>query len=250
MNPLKEKIFTEKEIEVFERTVAGHERDWFGNIFAISDDLKNNVLMEGYYMTYPPEKVEEYLKKRYGKYAIVETYAVDNGVIIFRIGVYNDEDSKRIVDKDMSLCGYYPSKVDVLGNNTQYIIYEPRNQKTINKVVKDKGVIYHLTKASLYKKIEEIGLCPRTGNKRFNYPERVYFLLQKPAPNAVSEIITQLREYDKNRREDDAYVLLKVDTKELEVNFFFDPNAADCVYTKENIPPQFISIEEEYAKKS
>ena len=175
MNPLKQKIFTEEEIERFKKSLPGHERDGFWNIFSIPSSLKENVLMEGYYMTYPPEDVKKFLKKRYGEYAIVETYEAENGVIIFRICVYNDEDSKRIVDKDMSLCGYYPSFMEVIGNSTQYIIYEPRNQKAVNRVVKSKGFIYHITKTSLYGKIQKIGLCPRTGNKRFNYPERVHY---------------------------------------------------------------------------
>lgn len=250
MNPLKEKIFTEEEIEKFKRSLPGHEMDNFGNIFAIPNSLKENILMEGYYMTYPPEKVKKYLKNRYGEYAIIETYERDNGIIVFRIGVYNDEDSKRIVDKDMSLCGYYPSFVEIIGNTTQYIIYEPRNQKSVNEIVKTKKYVYHFTKESLYEKIKNVGLCPRTNNKRFNYPERVYLMLEKPTPKNASKFITQLMASDKNKRDDDVYVLLKIATKDLDMDFFFDPNAENCVYIKENILPKFISIEERYIRNN
>ena len=251
MRPLAEKIFTEEEIEKFKRSLAGHEMGGLDNIFAIPKEMKENTLMEGYYKTYPVEDVKRYLKKRYGRHAIVETFENENGVILFRVGVYNDEDSKRVVDRDMSLCGYYPSLVDVVGDgSTQYIIYEPRYQDPVTEFVKKLGCVYHITKKSVVEKILEIGLCPKTNNKRFNYPDRIYLFLHQPSDATARTLISQFRLYDKNKWEgDNEYVLLKVDTAEIECEFFFDPNAEDCVYTKDNIHPKYISIEKEYLLK-
>ena len=110
------------------------------------------MLTEGIFMTYPPEKVEKYLKKRYGKYAFVERYKNENNIDLFRIGFYNDEDSKKTVDNDMALCGYFPSLEHITPDSTTiYVTYEPKHQDNVNDKVFSKDYIFHLTPTSKIK---------------------------------------------------------------------------------------------------
>ena len=73
-------------------------------------------------------------------------------------------------------------------------------------------------------------------------------MVEKPDTNDAYKIIWQLRNSDSNKLENDTYVLLKADTSNLDIDFFFDPNAENCVYTKENVQPKLITVEEEYKK--
>ena len=108
-------------------SVLFHLKESFDNPFSLPEKLKNKILMEGIFSTYEPSKVEKYLKKRYGKYAYVERFNNENGIEVFRIGVYNDEENKNVVNKDMALCGYFPSIEDCsYDGSTLYITYEPK----------------------------------------------------------------------------------------------------------------------------
>ena len=213
----------------------------YTNIFSISDNLRNNPLMEGYFRTYPLSKVEKFLKQRYGNAAKVSVEKKENGEKAFHVYIWNDEKNKEIVDKDMSLCGYYPSITEISSDGTTLlIVYEPRFQNKVNEIVKERPFLYHVTKKSRLNKILANGLSPRTENKLFVYPDRIYFFLNQPSRQELELLTAQLKENDKGFRKGDSYVLIKVSTQGLKNNFFFDPNTDECVYTKENIPPQFI----------
>ena len=220
-------------------------RNSFNNPFTMSESLRNNVLMEGYFMTYPMDKVKKYLEKRYGDGAEVDIVKGDNNELVFLIRTADSDFNQEIIDKDLSLCGYYPSFVEKK-SGIRDIQYEPRHQKPVNKIVYNKKYLYHLTTKSHLPKIMEIGLCPKTNNKKFKYPDRIYFFLQKPSIKEINDIIEQFEPYEKNIN--DKHVLLQIDVKDLNIDFFFDPNAEKAVYTKDNIPSNNIQVIEEYNK--
>ncbi len=256
--PLKIKL-TENDIEKMVNSVIFHLNESLTNPFSLPDELKSNPLMEGYYATYPVDKVEKYLKKRYGKYAYIDCFENDNEVNVFRIGIYNDKENESVVDKDMALCGYFPSTKNVTNDGKMlYIFYEPRHQNKINELVQDEEYIYHLTKTSKVDKILKNGLTPRTDNKKFKYPDRVYFFLHEPYMDDCLCLMQQFHaEEAKNKKimpYNGTYILLAIDTEEIkDVNFSYDPNAFDCIYTYDNIPPSAIEIvceiEQEYLNK-
>ena len=247
--PLKVKL-TESDIRKMVKGVFFHLNESFDNIFTMSDEMKTSPLMEGYYMTYDPKDVAKFLKKRYGKYAFVETYKNENNIVLFRIGVYNDIDSKNVVDKDMNLCGYYPSKIQVSHDkSTQFITYEPRHQNKINELVRNEKYIYHLTPTTKVEKILKNGLSPKTNNKKFQYPDRVYFFLHQPTKTICLNLIKQFHREEmesfKNGKiktvYNGTYTLLKIDTKKIQnIDFSYDPNAFDAIWTYQNIQPDAI----------
>ena len=71
--PLKYEL-TEEDLKKMTNSIIFHLKESFDNPLSMPKELKNNPLMEGYFETYPSEKVEKYLKKRYGKYAYVDRY--------------------------------------------------------------------------------------------------------------------------------------------------------------------------------
>lgn len=233
-SPLKYKL-TEEDIEKMVRGILFHLKESFDNPFT-----NNHNLTEGIFSTYKPEKVEKYLKKRYGEYAFVERYTNENKVEIFRIGFYNDEDGEKIVNKDMSLCGYFPSYIWITEDGTiKYITYEPQHQKSVKGLIENRRYIYHLTPEN---KIQKIGLVPKTNNKKFKYPSRIYFFLNKPTKYTCIDLITQFSDATENEYWG-KYNLLEIDTRKVgDADFFFDPNAKQCVYTYDNIPPESLKI--------
>ena len=260
--PLKKnRSFSEKDIERLTNSIMFHLKESLLNPFTMSKELKESPLMEGVFSTYEPEKVKRYLEKRYGKYAFVETFENDNNVTIFRIGVYNDEENKHVVDSDMALCGYFPSETKVSKDGTTlYIYYEPRHQNKVNELVQDEEYIYHLTHTNKVNKILKNGLVPKTNNKKFLYPDRIYCFLHEPDVDDCLILMKQFynEELKKAKQKNitvynGTYTLLKIDTELVKnIDFSYDPNAIDCVYTYDNIPPQAITIErvieQEYIK--
>lgn len=253
--PLKYEL-TEEDLKKMTNSIIFHLKESFDNPLSMPKELKNNPLMEGYFETYPSEKVEKYLKKRYGKYAYVDRYENDNGVEVFRIGIYNDEDGIKVVDKDMSLCGYFPSMKDIKGEMI-YMFYEPRHQNKVNELVNDEEYIYHLTPSNKVEKILQNGLCPKTNNKKFNYPDRIYFFLHEPEKDDCLQLMKQFYLEDVKNQNKVAYkgpyTLLRIDTEQIKgVNFSYDQNAYECIYTYDNISPEAIEFvcefKQEYKK--
>lgn len=214
----------------------------FDNIFSLPNEIRNNVLMEGYFRTYDIDVDLKYLKKRYGDAALVCTVTGENGVQDFEIITADIERNREIIEKDMSLCGYYLAYEEKNKNGQVTMQFEPRFQNKINEIVHQKQYIYHLTPTVNVGKIMMYGLTPKTKNKKFQYPSRVYFFLNKPNKQTCKSLIRQFNGFSSMHFND--YTLLKVEVKQVQdCNFYYDINAQDCVYTKENIPKQAISID-------
>lgn len=250
--PLKEKL-TKEDINRITNGVVSHLKETFDNPFTMSEFLRNSPLMEGYFKTYPTDKIIKYLQKRYGEYASIQVMENENGIEVFIIGFYDDKNSEDVINKDMALCGYFPS-ISRVTDKIKYIQYEPRHQNHINEIVQDVEYIYHLTPTNKVKKIFKNGLTPRTNNKLFKYPDRIYFFLNEPYYYELQSIIKQFyMEELKKGKENKKYIpytgtytFLAIDTEMVKnCNFYYDPNLFDAIYTKDNIPPQAISIVEE-----
>lgn len=210
-----------------------------GNILTHSEGCKKTRLSEAYYATYPIDKVVQYLKKRYGNSANVERFEGENGEEVIMVVMGNSDYNQNIVDSDLSLCGYFPSYVENIGKQRN-VTYEKRFQDSVSDIVEERGTIYHLTRRDRLEKILRNGLCPRTEDKMFNYPDRVYFFLEAPSIEECKFYIEQLARYTKDHSKD--YVLLEIDIEDLGIEFYYDPNLSEAVYTKENVPPNRISV--------
>lgn len=103
--------------------------------------------------------------------------------------------------------------------------------------------MYHLTSKRHLDKIQKIGLAPKSKEKIAKHSERIYLA------NSLDGIKALLNN-DKFYPGEIGFVVLSINIGELlkrrVIKFFEDPMFSDYgVYTYENIPPQFISIEKE-----
>ena len=203
--------------------------------------------MEGILRTYEPEKILGFLEKRYGDAAIVQIVKGENDEKVFMIKTGDIDSNQEVIDRDMALCGYFPSHVEKW-KNERTIQYEPRHQNTVNDKVHEKKYIYHLTQSQKVSKILRNGLAPKTNNKKFKYPGRVYFFLSEPSYEKCLSLMNEFyrEELRKNHgleAYEGPYTLLKINAEQLvNVDFSYDPNAEDCVYTYDNIPPKYIEV--------
>ena len=236
--------------------------------FSISYE-KRNKLMEGYYATYPIEKVIDYITNRYSLaknindfisgdangYARIEVG--DNNEKMIAVYLPTNKYDKKNIESDMSLCGYYLSLIQPF-QNCDILYFEKRIQNNVNDILKNTDVIYHVSPLKYKNKITEIGLIPKTLSKLSNHPERIYFTLNKNYCGPIayefyntvkekyeSETNLILKEKYRKELEDKSYVIFKVNIKEIKdkINFYYDPNMMEGIYTKENIPPTCIEID-------
>jgi hypothetical protein len=114
--------------------------------------------------------------------------------------------------------------------------------------INDNSIFYHTAPIAFYNKIIENGLIPKALNKIANLNPRIYLYTKKDF-KIISSLITQL--FLKNKMEyqyKKKYILFEIYVGEIEpkIRLFMDPDGKDCVYTYDNIPPQFIKGIGEY----
>lgn len=237
-------LITSKQFEDFlkrakGKTVLNRSHD-FLNLFNISDKERKTPLVEAYFSTYPIETVLNFLKKRYHDEIYAQKREEANGEEVIYVEFDDLDENQRLIDEDMSLCGFYPSEVKVDGKR-RIVCYEKRHQKSVNDIVQEIGKIYHFTRRKSLQKIMKIGLCPRSDNERFDYPERVYFYLE-PLSIRDCKCFVRMLAQGTNEPLNLDYALLEINVGGLDVNFYYDPNLSNSVYTTENIPPENIKI--------
>lgn len=226
-----------------------------------------NSLMEGYYSTFPIEKVINYISNRYNlttnKYnvsldrynGLLRKENGDNNEELIAVFLPNNRYDKEKFCSDMSMCGYYLSHIQPYFNfDTLY--FEKRHQDKISDIAEKYEYIYHVSPLKYEKKILINGLIPKTLSKLGFHPERIYFTTNVNYCEAIAYELQQVaiekynKETDVNKKkklEFDAknkeYVVFRVKTANIQdVNFFFDPNMQEAIYTNENIKPDFIEI--------
>ena len=209
---------------------------------------KYTPLMEGVFHTYPIEKVRDYFLRYYGldqKQVLIAKG--ENGELGLTLIIPPNDEAKNEIEKSLKLCGYYISYIERFKYYWK-VESEKNKTKDINDKIRDIKKIYHVTPKHNVDQIKKIGLCPKTKNKLFSYPDRIYFSL---SPNNVRGIKNALKEYEKLNNPDDydengiyLYGLLEIDKEHLpeSIKFYYDINAENCVYTTDNIPPQYIKL--------
>lgn len=220
----------------------------YGNPLSL---MMYDEINEGYYASYPIEKVKKYITNMFNlnewQFIIHKNENDDTYTCSILIYVDNTPISNKIsnLDKAMSLCGYFRGIVDddmLNGKRIKVIQYEPRFQDNANEFVKENKFLYHITPSYYKDKILANGFTPKSKNKIFNYPDRIYFFTAK---NKKDELLGLALYYDEkvtNGLNDSKYALFELDGNALsdKVTFFHDPNLNNAVYTKENVPPNYI----------
>lgn len=219
------------------------------NMFLLED---KGIVSEGMYASYPPETVKKHLMKRFRLSSEqIEIASDENGKdTTILVVIPKTDENKKLMDQAMSMCGYFPS-MDEDYYGYLKIQYEKRIQDSANYIVRRCDYLYHITPSVYVPKIMEIGLCPKTKNKYFNYPERIFFYT-RPLPEYTARFFAAdlyqyipQTDFTKQNKVYDEYSVLKIDISKLnldDMDFHEDPNLQGGVFTQSNIHPDAISV--------
>ena len=221
------------------------------NIFLIAENHQR--LYEGIFATYPIDKVRRFLLSYYhlpDSSVVIED--ANNGEQSLIVTIRNTEERKSEIDKSMALCGYFPSfVVKCYNGDFLEITYEKRINDDADGMVRKHRFLYHITPSIYVDDILKNGLCPKSKNKKFNYPNRIYLTVDKLTVKDVKAYAEMLYPYIKQNKytQDegiyDNFALLQISVDELDedvYSFYKDPNLDNAVYTIDNIPPEVIYV--------
>lgn len=249
-------------IELFE-----HRKHVYNNALVIFEET-GKILNEGLIMSYGADyicstlrqrflltdKLEEYLtNSHYEGYigtdsSILRFGKRDKEVSVIELIIPNNENYIERLTKFITACGWYKADETVskqCRNGDVLIVFEKKYQEPLkNNGVSVPYKLYHITQECYVEKILKNGLIQKSGKKLSEHPERIYFFTKKFDDSTLSMIARQFFIH-KNSNDYVDYnnmVLLTVDiTKEKNsLKFYSDPNAEECVYTYDNIPPELI----------
>ena len=209
----------------------------------------NNVVIEGLIKTYPIDKTIQYIRD----YFDLEEWDVykhksENGYDRIAFNAYIYGDNLDIISNAMDYCGYflaYPKK-DIIeqhyGENIT-LIFEPKFQYDVSKELrKNEKYLIHVTPTYNIEKIKRFGLSPKSKNKLFNFPHRVYFFIGSFDKKQLLNMIKQLCYANNNIHDNGEYSILTIDLKQIDENvpFYSDQNLKNAVFTSNNIHPNCI----------
>ena len=218
----------------------------FGDILSDVPYLKEDVdeIME-------PDDVVNSIKN---KYHLPDTFVFKmeayNKVYIYIITACVGINDKLIED-DMLKMGYFvgSKRNRDIGDGMTYQIqqFEPTSQKQIDEtdnIKNNNDFLYHWTPEYNLNDILSHGLVPKHENKKFYYPNRIYFILSNTSTHDIDFLGQQLCLVNNIPQNNGNYVLLKINVKTLDddVRFFYDPNSQIAVYTEQKIPNDKIEI--------
>lgn len=222
-------------------------------------------VFEGLIRTVDIDKTLELVNKRYSTLDQLDTVSDGKSLIIGfapkylegsaanYLGNYPDNTIPDIL-AFLNNLGYFPASVEYELNNKaeQYKLkYTPSTFRKLildqqptyliftfepkyDPVVKPPRYIYHITDRKYLDSIKKIGLKPKTLNKLSAHESRIYFSISE---EAVQKLWSRFKWYIPQ----DRGVLLTVDTENLDITFYNDPNFDKLgVYTYANISPQHI----------
>ena len=120
------------------------------------------------------------------------------------------------------------------------MIFEPYYPDDAMNDVKAMDILIHVTPKKNIPEIKKHGLIPKSENKRFSYPPRVYFFSGHCSPGYVRHAISELTQASHLKPED--YVVVIIDTHKLsnDIKFYHDPDYELAMFTYDTIPPDAI----------
>lgn len=168
-------------------------------------------------------------------------------IAVALVGI-NDE----LIINDMSHLGFFLStkgqRQIINGLWYQVLRFEPDYQMQEDKtdyIKQNYDKLYHITPAYNLNDIFSEGLKPKSSNKVYNYPDRVYLIRSDINSHDLYLLCQSLSFVNDNPQNTGEYVLLNVDITNLpdNIHFYMDPNSDAGVYTNSIIPKENISIE-------
>ena len=116
------------------------------------------------------------------------------------------------------------------------ISYEPKFDFEVEKIDK----VYHLTVSQFSKSISKFGLIPKSKNKLSNHLDRIYLCKDV---DFCYKLISQMKIHYLNKKNiDNSWIIYEIDSSDLNLKLYKDPNYSGGFYCVENIPPTNIKI--------
>ena len=213
-------------------------------------EIIKSVLEEGLICTYPIDSAIRHMVKNYGMttnklvfqenygyiYGYVEKTFLDNGENGIMIIMPNRNSEIKNVLKDMEVYGYFKSiEKTIFGNAYVQIMFEKKHQNDVTEKVRKLKKIWHSSPIRYKHKILKNGLIPKSENKKGIHPERIYFALNL---KDIRDIEDELSEF----YDSEPMVVYEINPRKLpkHIKFYYDPNAENCIYTTDNISPEYI----------
>ena len=216
------------------------------NVLDFDEFIEETSLNEGLLMTYPADKVVRYIQKKYNLDDDSVELHIDDGEYIL-VSKKLDKNMFDNVERILKLGGYYQADENI----DDYYTYEKIYEEDIFDKLKQSGEIeylYHLTPSINDKKIQTMGLIPRSRNYRFKYPDRIYLLsngdsmfLKLICKELIKPILLFGTEFEKNKVK--KYSVYRIDFSKVEnIKLYKDPNVRDfdSYFTMDNIRPEWI----------
>ena len=227
------------------------------NVLDFDEFIEEILLDESRYMTYPADTVVRCIQKKYNLDDDSVELHIDDGEYIL-VSKKLDKNMFDNVESILKLGGYYQADENI----DDYYTYEKIYEDDIFDKLKQSGEIeylYHLTPSINDKKIQTMGLIPRSRNYRFKYPDRIYLLsngdskfLHNMCATLYQPIFLKMmnqvlkKEIDRSlldKKKVKEYSVYRIDFSKVEdIKLYKDPNARgfDSYFTMDNIRPEWI----------
>lgn len=227
------------------------------NVLGFDEFIEETSLNEGLIMSYPADKVVRYIQKKYNLDDDSVELHIDDGEYIL-VSKKLDKNMFDNVESILKLGGYYQADENI----DDYCTYEKIYEENIFDKLKQSGEIeylYHLTPSINDKKIQIMGLIPRSRNYRFKYPDRIYLLsngdskfLYNMCATLYQPIFLKMmnqvlkKEIDRSlldKKKIKEYSVYRIDFSKVEdIKLYKDPNTRgfDSYFTMDNIRPEWI----------
>jgi hypothetical protein len=182
--------------------------------------------------------------------------------IIITFKKYFKENVNKIINI-FNMCGWYLASFKDINNNlykNKYELIDVDNYGELSEmtfrakfdveVEKNKypEYLYHITPEIFVKKIEYIGLKPKSLNKLIGHEDAIY-LFNLRSDDELMDLVKQLdakRVKNENGPKSNTYILFKVQVPRHDLfKLFIDPDLFNGYFTKNNIHPNYLKIVKE-----
>jgi hypothetical protein len=175
---------------------------------------------------------------------------------LYKTNIIDNEYLEYIVEYIQNQLGYFPSYIIVENNigkngfkfDKKYLSNKYKSIKITFEAKYDDGfykndilvpkIAYHLSSVDNEEKINRIGLCVKTHNRKGEHPERLYFFYDI---NECNDLLKMLKIDDKLNNMNRKYNLYEVEMNDDNI-IHSDPNYDKGFYTYDSFHPKFLKI--------
>jgi len=160
--------------------------------------------------------------------------------------------SKMNIKNFSGMCNLFPYNEEILRDSTKNIYYQDVEIVYESKYDIEENMnsdkLYHLSIQEYKKNILKNGIVPKSKSKLSKHLDRIYLCRDiGGCYNLINSMRQLYREVKLNRRSklNDKWIIYEIDTNELDIKLFKDPNYEGGYYIVDNISPSIIRIIDE-----